>query len=347
MKSGMHDAAMTADSQVINEICVAICTRDRTDQLRRALDSLMAQISKPAEILVVDNAPGTAATHDLVRDVFPSVRYIEEPVPGLDFARNRALMETSREIVAFMDDDVVTDPAWAGAIQAVFSEDPGIAVCTGKVQALSLDSAGARLFEDNGGFARGDIRIQLPSDRKRRLHGIRTPLIAWAISVGSGCSLAIRRQIVLDIGGFDEALDVGTARLGGGDHDIIWRSLDAGYQVIYEPSVRALHEHRSDVDASIEQIIEHNRLTIAMLTKVLVYAQHFNRLSVLAFLCWRLVKPGIRIIRRMAGRDPLPVAALLRMWAGCWGALGSYAAARRVADRRREVMNGNSVSSRQ
>jgi hypothetical protein len=37
---------------------------------------------------------------------------------------------------------------------AVFAESMAIAICTGKVDALSLDSAGARLFEANGGFAR-------------------------------------------------------------------------------------------------------------------------------------------------------------------------------------------------
>ena len=97
-------------------VCAAICTRDRTDQLRRALRSLMGQTRKPEEILVVDNAPGGPATRNLVRDEFPGVRYVMEPVPGLDFARNRALRETSREIVAFMDDDVVAGPGWGGAI---------------------------------------------------------------------------------------------------------------------------------------------------------------------------------------------------------------------------------------
>ena len=48
------------------------------------------------EILVVDNRPATEASRDLVARRFPQVRYIREEVPGLDFARNRALFEIAQ-----------------------------------------------------------------------------------------------------------------------------------------------------------------------------------------------------------------------------------------------------------
>jgi GT2 family glycosyltransferase len=321
---------------VAPDVCAAICTHDRPDLLRRALRSLEGQLRSPAEILVVDNAPGGGATRELVRGEFPSVRYVMEPVPGLDFARNRALRETSREIVAFMDDDVVADPGWAGAIQDVFRESGRIAVCTGKVNALSLETEGERLFEANGGFARGEGRIRLPGDREKRLlHGMRAPLIAWSISVGAGCSFAVRRRTIIDMGGFDEALDLGGPLPGGGDLDILWRVLDAGHEVVYEPSVKARHGHRKEIEASIRQIVEHNRSLVAMLVKSAALARGGGRAAVIAFLAWRLVKPGVRLVARIAGRDPLPAGALLRLWGGSWRGLGSYAAARRLAERLR------------
>jgi GT2 family glycosyltransferase len=297
----------------------------------------MGQMREPVEILVVDNTPGGPATRNLVRDEFPGVRYVMEPVPGLDFARNRALRETSREIVAFMDDDVVAGPGWAGAIRDVFRESDRIAICTGKVEALSLETEGQRLFEANGGFARGEERIRLPADRKRRLHGMPVPLIAWSIGVGSGCSLAVRRRTILDLGGFDEALDLGHPLPGGGDLDILWRVLDAGYEIVYEPAVQARHEHRREVDASVNQILDHHRSLIAMLSKAAVSPCRTGRTGVLAFLAWRLMKPGVRLLSRLAGRDPLPAWALARMWGNCWRGLGSYAAARRLAERRRNA----------
>lgn len=318
-------------------VCAAICTRDRTDQLRRALRSLMGQTREPEEILVVDNAPGGPATRNLVRDEFPGVRYVMESVPGLDFARNRALRETSLEIVAFIDDDVVAGPGMAAAIRDVFRESERIAICTGKVEALSLETEGQRLFEANGGFARGVERIRLPADRKRRLHGMPVPLIAGSIGVGSGCSFAVRRRTVLELGGFDEALDMGEPLPGGGDLDMLWRVLDAGFEVVYEPSVRARHEHRKEIEASVGQIIGHNRALIAMLVKSVASTRRESRAAVLAFLAWRLVKPGMRLLASIARRDPLPAWALVRMWGNCWRGLGSYVAARRLAERRRNA----------
>ena len=73
--------------------------------------------------------------------------------------------------------------------------------------------------------------------------------------------------MVIDLGGFDEALDMGDALPGGGDLDILWRILIAGFEVLYEPSVQALHEHRSEADAAARQIIGHHRALIAWLTK--------------------------------------------------------------------------------
>jgi len=318
-------------------VCVSICTRDRTDQLRRALRSLTGQTREPAEILVVDNAPGGPATRTLVRDEFPVVRYVMEPIPGLDFARNRALRETSMEIVAFIDDDVVAGPGMAAAIRDVFRESERIAICTGKVEALSLETDGQRLFEANGGFARGEERIHLPADRKRSLHGMPVPLIAWSIGVGSGCCLAVRRRMILDLGGFDEALDLGHPLPGGGDLDILWRVLDAGHDIVYDPSVQARHEHRREIEASVNQILDHHRSLIAMLAKAAVSPCRTGRIGVLGFLAWRLMKPGVRLLARLAGRDPLPAWALVRMWGNCWRGLGSYAAARRLAERRRNA----------
>lgn len=45
---------------------VVVATRERPEQLARALDSLLAQDHPDFEIVVVDNAPATTATRDLV-----------------------------------------------------------------------------------------------------------------------------------------------------------------------------------------------------------------------------------------------------------------------------------------
>lgn len=315
-------------------LTVAVCTRARPGQLRRALRSIQAQDFPPAEVLVVDNAPDDDTTRRVV-DEFPGVRYVAEPTPGLDFARNRALREATQDIVAFLDDDAIAEAGWTGAVVATFQESEQVGACTGRVDALELATEAQRLFEANGGFARGGERLRLPRDAARPLHGRRAPLIAWAVSVGSGCSLAVRRELALRLGGFDEALDLGQPLPGGGDHDMLWRILQSGHDVIYEPAARAWHEHRRELEPAVTQIVEHQRALVALLTKTARGARGRARLPILAFLGWRLVKPGVRLVRRAVGRDPVPALVLARMWWGCWRGLVAYRAARRVARARR------------
>jgi GT2 family glycosyltransferase len=314
-------------------LSVAVCTRGRTTLLARTLDSLLAQRPAPAEILVVDNAPPDQATRDLVATRYQGVRYVTEPIQGLDFARNRALASATGDVVAFLDDDAVAEAGWAAAVLAVFEGDPTVAVCTGRVEALGIGSEGERTFEANGGFSRGEVRVRLPTDAGHPLHGRSAPLIAWAVSVGSGCSYAVRRSVALELGGFDEALDLGVALPGGGDHDLLWRALQAGHSVVYEPAALARHEHRASAAAAHDQIVGHQRALLAFLAKHLVGGG--LRAPIAGYVAWRLVKPGVRLLRRAVGRDPLPAPVLASMWWNCWAGLVAYPAARRLARARR------------
>jgi GT2 family glycosyltransferase len=337
-----HVTAAAAPSAEVAEPAVAdmsaaVCTRDRTVQLERALDSLFNQKLAPAEILVVDNAPSDDSTRLLVECRFPDACYIREPVRGLDFARNRALYESRHEIVAFLDDDAVADRGWSQSMMAAFDENPRAAACIGRVEALALETEAQRLFEANGGLSRGNERICLPGDARRPLHGFPVPLIAWATRLGIGCSLAVRRSAAVEIGGFDEALGLRPVLPGGDELDVLWRFLVAGYEIVYEPDALAWHEHRRELGAVFDQMVGHQRGLTGFLTKAATQARGRGRLSVLGFLAWRLLKPGVRLGLRLAGKDPLPASVLLRMWWNCWLGLGAYAAARRVARQRLEA----------
>lgn len=329
-------------------ICVAICTRDRTVQLERLLHSLSSQTRRPDRILVIDNAPASNTTHDLITELRnSSVSYIREPVAGLDFARNRALQETDCDIVAFVDDDAVVNVKWVAAINNAFDINRRIALCAGRVNALTLSSDGQRLFEANGGFDKGTTRIIVPTtDHSEKQPAIR-PLIAWSFGLGVGCNLAVCRAVALELGGFDEALDLGAAMPGGGDTDMIWRILEAGYLAVYEPEALVSHEHRATLGGAVDQIIGHNKASMAMLAKAWKTSSLRNRLPIGLYITWRLLKPGVRLIRRSVGRDPLPFPVLVKVWQSCITGLFSYPQALRLAvARKREALINTVVSEK-
>jgi GT2 family glycosyltransferase len=328
------------DAGPVPTISVAVCTRDRPEKLGRLLDSLSRQTRAPDSVVVVDNAPASERTRLLVGERHPQCRYVLEPVPGLDFARNRALRECGTTVIAFIDDDAVAAPDWVDATVRTFSTWPRLAACMGRVEPLTLLTPGSRLFEANGGFARGHRRIHLPPGAGARPPGWPRPLIAWSISIGSGVSMALRRDAALAIGGFDEALDMGEVLPGGGDLDMLWRLLEAGHEVLYEPAVHAWHEHRAEAADAERQIIEHNRAMIAMLTKSLESARLADKGPVLAFLMWRLFKPLWRVAKRLAGRDPMSLPGLAALATGTWRGLVAYPRASALAAVRRAAGGG-------
>jgi GT2 family glycosyltransferase len=143
--------------------------------------------------------------------------------------------------------------------------------------------------------------------------------------------MAFRKSAVDAIGGFDPALDLGSVLPGGGDLDALWRVLQKGFRVVYEPQALVWHEHRRELHAVEEQLVGHQLALITFLTKAQKRSAGAQRFAVLAFLLWRLVKPGIRLVRRLAGRDPLPHRLLLRMWGGCIRGLFAYPRMLRIA----------------
>src|SRR5439155_14661343 len=87
-------------------VSVVIPTCNRPDDLRRCLAALQAQASaRPIEAIVIDNRPGPgSATPAVVRDV-PGVRRVEEPRPGLSYARNAGFAAATGDIFIAIDDD--------------------------------------------------------------------------------------------------------------------------------------------------------------------------------------------------------------------------------------------------
>ena len=222
-------------------VTVVVCTRDRPEDLSACLAALVKLNPAPAEIVVVDNAPQNDAAR-VVSDRQRGIRYVVERRPGLDWARNRGIAESRTPIVAFTDDDVRVDARWAAAIQEAFATDATVMAVTGLVQPFEIDTQAQELFERYGGFARGFER------RWFSWNGARiADLVAehgGAGRFGTGANMAFRRSLFDEIGGFDPALDVGTATNGGGDLDMFFRVLAAGHTLAYEPAALVLHRHR-------------------------------------------------------------------------------------------------------
>ncbi|MFF9811297.1 glycosyltransferase [Streptomyces coeruleorubidus] len=247
---------------------VVIATRERAGLLARALDSLLAQNHPRFEIVVVDNAPVTSETRELVeRKYAERVRYVREPVPGLAVAHNTGLAAVRGEVVAFTDDDVVADPRWLTELTAPFAADPGLGCSTGLILPARLTTPAQVLLESHGGFAKGFTPrtydpARPPGDE---------PLFPFTAGrFGSGANMAFRTAALRSVGGFDPATGAGTAARGGDDLYGFVRVLAQGHRLRYTPYALVWHHHRETWRDLETQAYGYGAGLTAYLTAVLV-----------------------------------------------------------------------------
>jgi glycosyltransferase involved in cell wall biosynthesis len=234
---------------------IAICTRERPDDLERALAAVTQQRHQPVEVLVIDNAPLSDRTRAVVAR-HRAVRYVREDRRGLDAARNRALREARGDIVAFTDDDAAPEPEWLGALVANFA-DPSAVVVTGLTLPAVLETEAQELFEHHCTFVRGF--------RRRIFDGQRDNPLAVG-PVGAGANMAIRKNVVCALDGFDERLDGGMPTRSGGDHDLFARVLMAGHRIVYDPAAVSWHRHRRTREELLDTIYGYGVGVYAMWT---------------------------------------------------------------------------------
>jgi GT2 family glycosyltransferase len=287
--------------------------------MKRCLDAIGRLDYPYLDILVIDNAPQTDATQELIETQFPQVRYVREPRPGLDWARNRAILEAKGEIIAYTDDDVVVDPGWVGAIAQVFTVNPNVMALTGLVVPYELETEAQVLFEDYGGFGRGfePKLYQVQPDQQ----------LPWqwlgAGQFGTGANMAYRRSVFEQIGYFDPALDVGTPTNGGGDLEMFIRVLKAGYILAYEPQAMIRHRHRREYTQLKRQISFNGSLYALWISIALAYPEEW--LSCLKVGVWWMFYWNIRrTIIAFLHRTQFPKDLILAEFAGAFSSFTTY-----------------------
>ena len=74
-------------------------------------------------------------------------RYVREERPGLSWARNRAIIESRSDVIAFCDDDCVMEPETLRGVAAVLARNPDVDAVTGLVEPLRLGGSSDELFD--------------------------------------------------------------------------------------------------------------------------------------------------------------------------------------------------------
>lgn len=250
-------------------VSVIVSTRNRHEQLPRCLDTLL-QLSYPNyEIIVVDNAPSSNATQELIRQQYPQIRYVREDWPGLSSARNCGIAYASGEIVAITDDDVLVDPYWLAALVDAFQIDQEVVCVSGLIIAAEIETPAQFLIEECGNLSKG-LKRQVYDMHEHR--PTNQPLYPYTAGMfGSGANIAFRKSALEESGNFDLLLGTGTPSRGGEDLAIFFDIVTSGKKVVYEPAAIVWHYHRREYEQLRKQMYNYGVGLAAYLTRCLFH----------------------------------------------------------------------------
>ena len=188
---------------------VVIPTLNRPETLKKAVDSILKQNPPPQKIIIVDQSD--APIRKKIRSMMerePRIQLIELSVRGQSTARNAGIEASDAEWVLLFDDD---GEAWTGMMQAHQR-------C---VQAYRVPvSTGLSL-------APWKTKEDIPKN-------LRFPQAANVLDTGN---CFVRRECILEVGGFDRNFDCGS----GADNDLGFRLYRRGYEIILNPYAIRTH----------------------------------------------------------------------------------------------------------
>jgi len=318
------DIAARLDSGV--SVSVVIPTCGRPDDLRRCLDALVAQrAGRRVEVIVIDNRPSAESATRAVARAFPGVVLIDEPRPGLSYARNAGFAAATGDIAIAIDDDVIVPEGWLERLVAPFTR-PDVMAVTGHVLPFELETASQCRFEAYGGLGKGFTRFEVDGEWFRSMRGA---VPTW--NLGATANAAFRSSIFRDprIGVLDEALGAGMPTGCSEDTYLFYRILQAGFTIAYEPAAFVWHRHRKDDESLRRQIYCYSKGHVAYhLTTLLRDGDR----RALVRLCYSLPKTYVRrAIERIRGRSDYPLRLILTEIAGTFaGPWALWQARRRV-----------------
>ncbi len=205
---------------------------NRRELLRKCLKSLFAQKGVELEVIVVDNG-STDGSPECVEADFPGTRLIRNRENrGFCAANNQGIAAARGEYVALLNNDAEADGGWAAAMVRASGEKPvGMVACKILVYGdeKRIDKVGHLIYPDGQNRGRGTGCLdQGQFDRVEE--------VLWP----DGCAALYRKEMLDQIGGFDEDFFA-----YADDAELGLRARIAGWKCVYTPHAVARH-HRGN-----------------------------------------------------------------------------------------------------
>jgi GT2 family glycosyltransferase len=235
-------------------ISVVVVNWNRKALLRACLASLANQAGVAFETIVVDNG-STDESAEMAEREFGALVVRKRENRGFCAANNQGIAAARGEYVALLNNDAEAQAGWLAALHAACTRAPDVGMAACKVlvweDPCRIDKAGHLMFPDGQNRGRGAGALDNGQfDREEE--------VLWP----DGCAGMYRREMLDQIGGFDEDFFA-----YGDDAELGLRARIAGWKCIYTPAAVARHHRASTLgkdSARRLELIERNRLLLAL-----------------------------------------------------------------------------------
>jgi GT2 family glycosyltransferase len=222
--------------------------------VEECLMSLRTQSYHPVEIIVVDNA-STDKSADLIKRGFPEVKLIvNDRNLGFGSGNNVGIQASHGKYIMILNNDARIDPGCIKELKRSIEKDKRYGACASKIlldgKGNLLDAAGITIYNDGLSIGRGRLENAGHYQRKED------------VFFASGCACLLRKEMLDDIGLFDEDFFA-----YADDTDMGWRAQLAGWKCIYNPKAIVYHLHSASSSAYSPLkafLVERNRMWVAM-----------------------------------------------------------------------------------
>lgn len=195
------------------------------------LESLDRLVYPPGrlELVLCDNGSSDGSAEE-VRRTHPAVKVIPlDRNYGFAEGNNRAARAATGEWVGFLNNDMRVEPDWLERMVTALDAHPGAACVSSKIltwDGKALDFVGAGINFQGFGFQFDTGASESAYDQERR------------IMCPCGGAMLIRRELFLEVGGFDPEYFAFYE-----DTDLGWRLNVLGHDVWYVPDAVVYHHH--------------------------------------------------------------------------------------------------------
>jgi GT2 family glycosyltransferase len=224
--------------------------------LGECLKSLRNQTFLYFEVIVVDNG-STDGSLEYIQSHFPGFGRILRNQENVGFARgnNQGIRMAQGKYVVLLNNDAQAESNWLEELVKVAEEDQQVGMLASKIylqgSARMIDNVGHLIYRD--GLNRGRGRLEVDQGQFDEKEEVLFP---------SGCAALYRREMLEEIGFFDEDFFA-----YGDDTDIGLKGRLAGWKCLYVPSAIVYHRY-SQSSGSYSPLkafyVERNRVWIAV-----------------------------------------------------------------------------------